>query len=114
MRSVVARLILVLALPVLAGAIILSAATAANSVPASHAAKMTASITANALKPAACTFTMADLVVGSGTVSGTTANDLILGSSGSDTLGAGSGGGSDCCKGGAGTDTYKASCKVHF
>lgn len=102
-----------LATAVLCAGLAVSATTASNTVPTSHAAKLTRTITANDIKPSACSgITIADLVVGSGTITGGSANDLILGSSGNDTLGVQNNGGSDCCVGGGGTTTYKNSCTV--
>lgn len=61
------------------------------------------SITANDLKPPECAgLDLTNIVTGGGAVSGTPANDLILGSAGSDTLD--SLGGNDCLVGGDGND----------
>ena len=90
--------------------------TAANTVPAPHAVTITRAITANDLKPAACTMNLVDVVeVASspGTQLGTAGNDLILGGPGKDTLGDKGGQGTDCCVGGGGADVYKPSCTVH-
>jgi Ca2+-binding RTX toxin-like protein len=89
-----------------------SASTAANSVPATRAGSSSRSIGAQDLKPAACaSLTLTNVVTGSGSISGTTAADLVLGSSGIDTVTAGNGndcvvggGGADIINGGAGTD----------
>jgi len=81
------------------------------------------SVTAEDLKPSACTgLSLIDVISGSGTLTGTEGNDLILGSSGVDTIDGlggddcivGGGGddtitggdGSDICLGGPGTDTF--------
>jgi Ca2+-binding RTX toxin-like protein len=80
-------------------------------------------VTVDDLKPSACSgITLTNLVSGSGTITGTAANDLILGSSGDDTISGGDGddcivggggddsitgsGGTDVCIGGAGADTF--------
>jgi hypothetical protein len=103
----------IVAAAVLGLGLVFSAVTASNVVPTSHAWAGTQAITANTLKPSACaSITIADLAIGSGTVSGTSSNDLILGSSGNDTLGSKTGGGSDCCIAGGGSNTYQTSCTV--
>ena len=59
------------AIALVCAALAVSASTASNTVPTSHAAKLTRTITANDIKPSACSsITMADLVIGSGTVDG--------------------------------------------
>jgi Ca2+-binding RTX toxin-like protein len=91
---------------------LISASTAANSVPASRAGISSRSIGAENLKPAACaSLTLTNVVTGSGVINGTAAADLVLGSSGIDTVLAGNGndcvlggGGADIINGGAGTD----------
>jgi Ca2+-binding RTX toxin-like protein len=93
-----------------------SVLTAANSVPVSHADRVTNTIGANDLKPSTCdSITVTSLVVGSGVFSGTAASELIIGSSGIDTILAGggndcvlAGGGSDVLNGGAGTDVCES------
>jgi hypothetical protein len=92
-----------------------TAMTAQSTVPASHAGTITQAITPNDLKPSVCAgITVTNLVTGSGTVAGTSANDLILGSAGNDTLGAkDTTQGSDCCVGGGGTNTYRNGCTAH-
>lgn len=83
-----------------------SALTAANTVPATHAGVSTRSIGANDLKPSACAgITLAQLVTGSGTFTGTTANELILGSFRNDNINGG--GGNDCILGGGGNDNFR-------
>ena len=78
-----------------------SALTAANAVPTSRSDQVDQAITANALKPAACSALTLTAVVFNGV--GTGANELLLGTSGIDSLtGAG---GDDCVVGGAGADT---------
>jgi hypothetical protein len=91
-----------------------AAATASDTVPASHAGVNRQPVTPDALKPAACAaITVSHLSVGAGVVPGTPANDLILGSAGNDTLGSNSPGqGSDCCVGGGGVDVFNKSCAV--
>jgi Ca2+-binding RTX toxin-like protein len=96
------------------------ALTAANSVPESGADLATQSVTANDLKPSACSGLDLSNIAADG--NGTTANDLVLGGSGSDSLSgsdgndclvAGSGDdsldggeGTDVCIGGDGSDTF--------
>lgn len=79
---------------------LVSMMAAANSVPATSADRDTESITANDLKPAACSSLNLTNVTSSS--SGTSSNDLILGGGGSDTIDGG--GGSDCIVGGGGDD----------
>ena len=80
-----------------------SAFAAANSVPATRLDDDTLPITANDLKPSACSsLNLTNIVVIAGNGSGTNANDLILGSSGSDNLRGSDG--DDCIVGGGGDD----------
>lgn len=84
------------------------AQAASNTVPLSGAGTTSTDITANSLKPSACSsFSVLNIVVGSGTINGTSSNDLILGSSGADIITGR--GGSDCILGGGGNDTIKGS-----
>lgn len=107
------------------------AMTATNVVPPSRAGSTDAGRpTANQLKPPECdALNLTNVVVGSGTVVGTGAGDLIIGSPGPDTLrgkgvsdcilgGAGDDflkgeGGNDVCIGGPGLDTF-AACKTQI
>lgn len=117
-----------------------AASATANSVPKSGAGVFTQTITANALKPAACSgLNLSSVVAGSGIFIGNSGNTLILGSAGIDTITGG--GGSDCilggggadvldggagndvliggpgldtCTGGLGTDTFDASCETQI
>ncbi len=60
--------------------------------------------TANDLKPAACSsIFLSNIIRGSGTINGTSGNDLILGSSADDIINGN--GGNDCIVAGAGNDT---------
>ena len=60
-------------------------------------------VTAEDIKPPACSaLTLTIIVRGAGTITGTTGNDLILGSSGNDTVDGL--GGNDCILGGGGDD----------
>ena len=96
---------------------------AGNTVTSGRVGRLTAPITVANLKPAACTNgTPVNLVVGSVTVTGTTQNDLLLGSAAVDTMDGrqqddcivgGDGNdvidgfnGTDVCIGGPGTDTF--------
>ena len=96
-------------------AIASSAQTSANTVAGTKLTQDSRTIGANDLKPTECAaITLTNLVTGSGTITGTPGNDLILGGSGVDTIDgvggndslAGSGG-QDVCIGGPGTDTFK-------
>ena len=112
--------ILAISFPIMVALSAIMAYTAANTVPESGAHYETQEITANDLKPSACdSLDLSNYVVGD---TGTTANDLLLGSSaadalsgsdGNDCLVAGSGdddldggNGNDICIGGDGTDTF--------
>ncbi|HEX9441116.1 MAG TPA: hypothetical protein VF909_15630, partial [Roseiflexaceae bacterium] len=81
----------------------MSAMAAANTVPPSGLADIRRSITPDDLKPSACdSIHLTNLIVATGAISGTAANDLILGGPGADTI---SGeGGDDCILGGGGDD----------
>jgi Ca2+-binding RTX toxin-like protein len=90
--------------PVALGALVLyvgvPAYTASNIVPATNAGSSSTPITANTLKPSACSgITLTNLVVGA---VGTSANDLILGTSAGDFMSGGAG--NDCMLGGGGND----------
>jgi Ca2+-binding RTX toxin-like protein len=75
--------------------------TANSTVPGGTLSRSTFAITADALKPAACSGITLTTVV-SGTT-GTSGNDLLLGTSGIDVMSGGNG--NDCILGGAGADT---------
>lgn len=86
---------------ILIGAVTAIAAT--NTVPSTRIASQVDSVKVNDLKPAVCASTqLTNLVIGSGTLSGTPGNDLILGSSGADMIDGL--GGNDCIVGGGGDD----------
>ncbi len=104
---------------------------AANTVPGSKAADKTSTVTAEELKPSACSaIVLAALVTGSGTFGGGDPAELILGSSGVDTITGGKGDdcivagggndslkgdqGTDVCIGGAGTNTFHVSCETQI
>jgi Ca2+-binding RTX toxin-like protein len=77
---------------------------ASNSLPATKLGQNATAVTANGLKPADCaSISLTNTVIGSGTVAGSSGNDLVLGSSGSDIIDGGAG--DDCIVGGAGSDT---------
>jgi len=106
---------------------IVSAFAAGISVPDSNVGTESIPVYAEDIKPPACSaLYLTNIVSGSGTLTGTTGNDLIIGSSGADTID-GSGGddcilsgdgddiltggdGNDVCLGGSGTDTF-ATCE---
>jgi Ca2+-binding RTX toxin-like protein len=75
--------------------------TAGNTVPGGTVSLSVFAITADALKPPACSgITLTTVVSG---VNGTAGNDLLLGTSGIDVMSGGNG--NDCIVGGAGADT---------
>jgi hypothetical protein len=112
----------VAALGVLSGflLVVVTAFTASNVVPASHAGQDTRAITADNLKPTICASIAVagvrtsggetnanDLMLGTAGIDdlkGSGGDDCILGGDGVDTL-SGQGGGNDICDGGAGVDT---------
>lgn len=74
-----------------------------NTVPMSRSGSVTRSVTADALKPSQCTLiALTQLIAGSGTVTGSSSSDLVLGSWLADGINAG--GGDDCIVGGGGND----------
>lgn len=100
-----------------------TAIAATNTVPPTRADASSAGIGTNHVKPSACAgLYLSGIVTGSGTFTGTTGNDLILGGPGADTidglggddciLGGGGddnitgGDGTDICLGGAGSNTF--------
>ena len=87
---------------------VVSAFAAGLSVPASNAGQESVPVTAEDIKPAACGgIYLSNIVRGSGTFTGTAANDLIIGSADTDTIdGAG---GDDCILGSAGDDSLAGS-----
>lgn len=83
--------------------------TASNTVPATNIGQLTQAITPSQLEPAECIsngVTVTSIVAGTGTITSTAANQLVLGSSSNDTITDGSYG-SDCMVGGAGTDSFQ-------
>ncbi len=101
----------------------MTAVAATNTVPATRVDSQSLSYNINHIKPSACAgITVTTLVTGSGTITGTEGNDLILGGPGADDinglggndciLGGGGddilngGDGNDVCIGGPGTDTF--------
>lgn len=110
------RMLRHLALIGLAGLVfasIMTAVASANTVTPTGLGESHRAITPNDLKPPECADqNITNLIVGTGAISGTAENDLILGGPGPDTIsGAGgddcilSGGGADTIDGGPGTDT---------
>ena len=82
---------------------ITSAFAAGISVPASNVGQRSVPVTAEDIKPPACAVLyLTNIVSGSGTLTGTVANDLIIGSVGADTIDGL--GGNDCILGGNGDD----------
>jgi len=79
------------------------AMAASTAVPVTRADVHVEPITAETLKPPECAgISLTAVVIGSGTVGGTGANELVLGGSGADTISAGSG--TDCVVAGGGGD----------
>lgn len=87
--------------------ILVSAATAfaaGITVSPSNAGQESVPVTAEDLKPAACDgITLTQVISGSGTFTGTSENDLLIGSPGSDSIDGL--GGDDCILGGGGDDS---------
>jgi Ca2+-binding RTX toxin-like protein len=84
------------------------AAAAANTVPAIRLDDQSLSVTANDLKPASCAaLYLTNIVSGSGTITGTNENDLIIGGPGNDTIDGL--GGDDCILADDGDDTIDGS-----
>jgi len=101
----------------------MTAVAAGNTVPSTRVDSKVISFNINHLRPSACTgLTLTNLITGSGTLTGTAINDLIVASSSIDTIdgadgndcivgGGGDdiidgGAGNDICVGGPGTDTF--------
>jgi Ca2+-binding RTX toxin-like protein len=96
--------IVLIGLIVLLVASVASAFAAANTIAPSNIGMQSDQVRANDLKPDVCAaLNLTNVVTGSGTISGTPANDLILGTSGVDII-AGLGG-NDCILGGGGADS---------
>lgn len=85
--------------------------TASNTVPATNLGQQQIAITANQLKPAACSaINLVDVIwATTTTVTGTAGNDLILARGTATTLTGG--GGVDCMIGGAGVDSFNGNGK---
>ena len=88
-------------------AVALGLVTASNTVPSTSVGRQQLTIDANAIKPAACNWSLTTVVL-NGT--GTTGNDLILANASGMTLNGN--GGQDCMIGGAGADTFKGNGKT--
>lgn len=89
------------------GLVTLSAFAATNTVPATNAAQVGAiAITPNTLKPPECAaLTLTAIKTGAGTITGTNASELVLGSAGVDSMQGAKG--NDCVIGGGGNDTLR-------
>lgn len=76
----------------------------ANTVPPVNLGDQSQAVTANDLKPSECAgLNLTEIITGSGTITGTPGNDLIVGSPGADII---QGlGGNDCIVGRGGADT---------
>lgn len=107
------------------------ALAASTVVPATNAGRQTDSITANKLKPAACSpISVGGITTGTGVISDGGASNLVLGSAlvdtmrgngGNDCIVGGGGidslrgdGGTDVCMGGPGADTFHSSCETQI
>lgn len=104
------RLIL-MSLPVMILLSAIFAFTASNTILESGMDDESHAITANQLKPAACSALNLGTIITDG--NGSTGNDLVLGTAGANTLNGGdgddclvAGDGVDTCTGGAGTDVF--------
>lgn len=94
--------LLVIGLILAASVVTLAVFTASNTVPSTSVGQQISAIDADALKPAACNWTLTSLVLNG---NGTAGNDLILATNVATTLNGN--GGRDCMVGGAGADTFK-------
>jgi len=95
-----------LVLAVAVGFVTSQAFTASNTVPVTNVGQFTQAISPSQLEPAECVsngITVTSIIAGL-SITSTAANQLMLGTSGNDTL-TDSSFGSDCMVGGAGTDT---------
>lgn len=83
---------------------IIFASAAANSIPPTQIDSISRAVALQELAPTDCDAqSLEQLITGSGTLTGTSGNDLILGSAGDDTIDGL--GGDDCVVGGGGDDT---------
>ncbi len=81
-----------------------TAFAAGITVPSSNIGSESIPVTAEDLKPSACNgISLTQIISGSGTLTGTSGNDLIIGSSGADIIDGL--GGDDCILGGGGDDS---------
>lgn len=95
--------LLVFGMAALVGVCAVTAVAATNTVPPTRADASWAGIGVNQVKPSACSgLYLSGIVSGSGSISGTAGNDLILGGPGADTIDGL--GGNDCILGGGGDD----------
>jgi Ca2+-binding RTX toxin-like protein len=86
---------------------VFSAFAAANTVEGSGAEDTSRGMGANAIKPPECNaLNLTNVVIGSGNIQGSNANDLILGSGSADKINAKKG--HDCVVGGGGDDEIRA------
>jgi Ca2+-binding RTX toxin-like protein len=103
LKPVIVFRIVLLVFFVMMVASVASAFTAANTIAPSNIGFRSISVHANDLKPAACAgLDLTNVIHGSGTITGTSGNDLIFGSSGDDIIDGLSG--DDCIVGGGGND----------
>ena len=103
LKPVIVFRIVLLVFFVMMVASVASAFAATNTIAPSNIGIQTVSVKANDLKPAACAgMNLTNVIHGSGTITGTSSNDLIFGSSGDDVIDGQ--GGDDCIVGGGGND----------
>ena len=81
---------------------VMSGMAATTLVPVSGLDVISSAIAPDDLRPSSCTDSVSNLIVATGAISGTAANDLILAGPGADTISGG--GGDDCILGGGGDD----------
>lgn len=83
---------------------IFSAFAAGVSISPANVGTLSLAVSVDDFKPSACSgLALSNLVTGTGTITGTAGNDLILGSADADTIDGM--GGNDCILGGGGDDT---------
>jgi len=90
-------------LALMLASVINAVAASGTIVPSITVGQVTIPVTANELKPPQCSMYISKIISGTGTINGTSFNDLIYGSSGSDIIDGG--GGNDCIFGLGGNDT---------
>lgn len=83
---------------------VITAIAATNTIPSTRLDNRTNAIIPNDVKPSSCmSLDLQNIISGSGTITGTNGNDLILGSASDDTINGLAG--NDCILGGSGSDS---------